>query len=31
MLIRFSCVMLALAGFVPGAFATLTEAAQIIA
>lgn len=31
MLIRFACVMLALAAFVPGAFATLTQAAQIVA
>lgn len=30
MLIRFACVMLALAAFVPGAFATLTQAAQIV-
>ncbi len=30
MLIRFSCLMLALVMFVPGAFATLTQAAQII-
>jgi len=31
MLIRFSCFMLALVAFVPGAFATLNQAAQIIA
>ncbi len=31
MLIRFSCLMLALTAFVPGAFATLTQAAQIVA
>lgn len=31
MLIRFSCVMLALVGFVPGAFAALHQAAQIVA
>jgi hypothetical protein len=31
MLIRFSCLMLALAAFVPGAFATLTQTAQILA
>lgn len=31
MLIRFSCFMLALTAFVPGAFATLTQAAQIVA
>lgn len=30
MLIRFSCLMLALAAFVPGAFATLTQTAQIL-
>jgi hypothetical protein len=31
MLIRFSCLMIALTAFVPGAFATLTQAAQIVA
>lgn len=31
MLIRFSCLLLAVAAFVPGAFATLHQAAQIIA
>ena len=31
MLIRFSCLMLALMAFVLGAFATLNQAAQIIA
>lgn len=31
MLIRFSCLMLALVACVPGAFATLTQAAQIFA
>lgn len=31
MLIRFACLMLALTALVPGAFATLTTAAQIIA
>jgi hypothetical protein len=31
MLIRFSCLMLALVALVPGAFATLTQAAQLIA
>jgi hypothetical protein len=31
MLIRFSCLMLALVACVPGAFATLHQAAQIIA
>ncbi len=31
MLIRFSCLMLALMAFVPGAFATLNQAAHIIA
>jgi hypothetical protein len=31
MLIRFSCLMLALAAFVPGAFATFNQAAQIVA
>jgi hypothetical protein len=31
MLIRFACIMLALAAFVPGAFATLTQAAHIVA
>jgi len=31
MLIRFSCLMLALVSFVPGAFATLNQAAQIVA
>jgi hypothetical protein len=31
MLIRFSCLMLALVYFVPGSFATLTQAAQIVA
>lgn len=30
MLIRFSCLMLAMVAFVPGAFATLTQGAQII-
>jgi len=30
MLIRFSCLMLALVAFVPGAFATLGQAAQIV-
>jgi hypothetical protein len=31
MLIRFSCLMLALVAFVPGAFATFTQAAHIVA
>jgi hypothetical protein len=31
MLIRFSCLMLALVAFVPGAFAVITLPAQIIA
>lgn len=31
MLIRFSCLMLALVALLPGAFATFTQAAQIIA
>ena len=31
MLIRFSCFMLALVALVPGAFAVLSQAAQIIA
>lgn len=31
MLIRFSCLMLALVSFMPGAFTTITQAAQIIA
>ena len=31
MLIRFSCLMLALVALVPGALATLSQAAQIIA
>lgn len=31
MLIRFSCFMLSLVALAPGAFATLTQAAQIIA
>ena len=31
MLIRFSCLLLALMAFVPGAFAALNQAAQIIA
>lgn len=31
MLIRFTCIMVALTAFVPGAFATLTQAAQIVA
>lgn len=31
MTIRFACLMLALVSFVPGAFATLTQAAQIVA
>lgn len=31
MLIRFSCFILALTAFVPGAFATFTQAAQIVA
>jgi hypothetical protein len=31
MLIRFSCLMLALVALVPGAFATLNQAAQILA
>lgn len=31
MLIRFSCLMLALVAFMPGAFATLTQGAQILA
>lgn len=30
MLIRFSCLMLAMVAFVPGAFATFTQAAQIV-
>ena len=30
MLIPFSCLMLALVAFVPGAFATLTQRAQIV-
>lgn len=30
MLIRFSCLMFALVAFVPGAFATFCQAAQII-
>jgi len=31
MLIRFSCIMIALTALVPGAFATLTQAALIVA
>ncbi len=31
MLIRFACLMLALVAFVPGAFTTLNQAAQIVA
>lgn len=31
MLIRFACIMIALTAFVPGAFATLTQAARIVA
>ncbi len=31
MLIRFSCLMLALVAFVPGAFATLQQAALVLA
>lgn len=31
MLLRFSCFMLALMAFVPGAFATLAQTAQIFA
>jgi len=31
MLIRFSCLMLAVASFVPGAFATFGQAALIVA
>lgn len=31
MLIRFSCLMLALVSFMPGAFATLNQAAHIVA
>lgn len=31
MLIRFSCLMLALVALVPGAFATLQQAALIVA
>lgn len=31
MLIRFACIMLAMTAFVPGAFAALTQAAQIVA
>jgi len=31
MLIRFSCLMLALVSFMPGAFATLNKAAAIVA
>jgi hypothetical protein len=31
MLIRFSCILLAMAAFVPGAFATLEQAAHIVA
>lgn len=31
MLIRFSCLMLALVAMMPGAFATLHQAAQIVA
>jgi hypothetical protein len=30
MLIRFSCLMLALVSFMPGAFATLSQASQIV-
>jgi len=31
MIVRFACVMLAVVSFVPGAFATLAQAAQIVA
>jgi hypothetical protein len=31
MLIRFSCLMLALVAFAPGAFVTLHQAASIVA
>jgi len=31
MLIRFSCLMLALVSFMPGAFATFEQAALIVA
>jgi|CXWL01.1.fsa_nt_gi hypothetical protein len=31
MLIRFSCFILALTAFVPGAFATFTQATQLVA
>ena len=31
MLIRFSCLMLAMTAFVPGAFATIAQASQVIA
>jgi hypothetical protein len=31
MFVRFSCFMLALMAFVPGAFAALNQAAQIVA
>ena len=31
MLIRFSCLMLAMAAFVPGAFATIAQISQILA
>lgn len=31
MFIRFSCLMLALVAFVPGAFSTLSQAAQLFA
>ncbi len=30
MFIRFSCLMLAMVAFVPGAFATFTQATQIL-
>lgn len=30
MLIRFFCLMIATTAFVPGAFATLTQASQIV-
>ena len=30
MLIRFTCIMVALTAFVPGAFATLSQPAQIV-
>lgn len=31
MLIRFTCLMIALVAFAPGAFATLHQAAQLLA